>query len=134
MVLDTERERNGSVHRGVVVTFWAVNWKVGTTEFRFFLWSELHPGLKQLEKSLYGIVVFGEQMVSRYSKILVLSWQDGANPIPWMILLCREALGLLLRVIIVTTQHLGSLFGRSAMQASVWPSTYCSVRDPPAAT
>ena len=73
-------------------------------------------------------------MVSMYSNILVLSWQDGAKPMPWKILLCREVLGLLLRVIIVTTQHLGSLFGRSARQATVWPSTYCSVRDPPAAT
>ena len=131
MVLDTERERNGSVHRGVVVTFWAVNWKVGTTEFRFFLLVRTSPRSKTTgEKFLWHCGLWWTDGLYRYSKILVLSWQDGANPIPWMILLCREALGQFLRVIIVTTQHLGSLFGRSAMQATVWPSTYCSVRDP----
>ena len=105
MVLDTERERNGSVHGGAVVTFWVVNWKVGTSEFRFS-WSELHPGLKQLGKGFYGIVVFGEWMVYRYSNYISPK-QDAANSMPWMILLCQEAVGLLLRVIIVTTQHLG---------------------------
>jgi len=53
-----------------VLTYWAVNWKVGTTEFCFFLLVRTSPRPKTTGESLYGIAVFGEWMVSRYSKYL----------------------------------------------------------------